>query len=41
VSIILAVAGMAAAVLLFLLLAYVFVRSRLGHFEHRIKTSGR
>jgi len=41
VSFILALAGMAAAVLLFLLLAYVFVRSRLGHFERRIKTGGR
>jgi hypothetical protein len=41
VSIILAMAGMAAAVLRFLLLAYMFVRSRLGHFEDRIKASGR
>jgi hypothetical protein len=32
-----AVAGVAATLLLFLLLAYVFVRSRLGHYDRRTK----
>jgi hypothetical protein len=33
----LVLAGVVAALLLVLLLAYVFVRSRLGHYERRIK----
>jgi len=41
VSFIFALIGMAAAVLLVLLLACVFVRSRLGPSERRIKTGGR
>jgi hypothetical protein len=32
-----AVAGVTATLLLFLLLAYVFVRSRLGHYDRTIK----